>query len=73
MMYMLICVRSLTSQQAQGKRSLFQFSGAEIEAIAEKEIRKQALAEQARSRDTVRLVSKVKALPSRNVLGKSSL
>ncbi|MEE8398792.1 MAG: ParB N-terminal domain-containing protein, partial [Desulfobacterales bacterium] len=44
------------------KRRLRDFSGAEIEAIAEKEIRKQTLAEQARSRETVRRRSKEKAL-----------
>jgi len=44
------------------KRRLRDFSAAEIEAIVEKEIKKQALVEQRRLRETLRFISKVKAL-----------
>ena len=44
------------------KGSLGDFSAAEIETITEKEIKKQALAKQKRARETVPLLSKVKAL-----------
>jgi len=51
-----------SDKPSPSKRGLKEFSAAEIEAIAEKEIEKQALAEQERLRETIPLVSKVKAL-----------
>ena len=51
-----------SDEPSPGTGSLGDFSAAEIEMIAEKEIRKQALAEQERAREQVPLLSKVKAL-----------
>ena len=51
-----------SDKPSPSKRGLKEFSAAEIEAIAEKEIEKQALAEQERLRETIPLVSKVKVL-----------
>ena len=49
------------------RHSLFQFSAAEINAITEKEAKKQTLAEQDVSRETVTLISKAKVLLMRRL------